>query len=318
MSSHWASMREAGALGGMRFMVSIYAVLGRSVFNIVLVPVMLYFLVRRGEARRASMGFLKRVKERNPEKFSRGPLIWWSFRHFLSFGQSLLDKYIALSSPPDGIDMPADEEEMLYRLVSSGRGALILGSHFGNLEYSRGISARHPTLMINILLYDQNAEKFAALLSDAGATSNINLIQVTDIDLELALLLKEKVQKGEWIIIAADRVPVGINGRVCEARFFGEMADFPIGPYVLAKLLHCPLYLLHCFHKKDHYRVRFEHFTDEFKTDRKDRQHSYNQMAQRFAAALEKQVAARPLQWFNFYDFWNRDDQKQTGSAAES
>ena len=43
MSRHWATMKEAGALTGMRIMVWIYSVFGRSVFNVVLVPVMVYF-----------------------------------------------------------------------------------------------------------------------------------------------------------------------------------------------------------------------------------------------------------------------------------
>ena len=312
MSQHWATMKEAGALSGMRFMVTIYSFLGRRAFNIVLVPVMLYFLIRRREARQASLAFLQKVKTCYPEALTRGPLIWWSFQHFLSFGHSLLDKIFALSKPPASIEMSGSEEDLLYELVSTGQGALILGSHFGNLEYSRGISARHPSLIINVLIYDQHAEKFATLLSDAGETSNINLIQVTEIDINLALLLKDKVHNGEWIIIAADRVPVGGASRVCKADFFGEIASFPIGPYVLANLLHCPVYLLHCFHVVDHYRVRFELFEQEFKTDRKDRQQGFDQIAQRFASALEKQVAKRPLQWFNFFDFWNRHDQQRT------
>ena len=304
MSQHWATMKEAGALTGMRFMAWIYSVLGRVVFNVVLVPVMAYFFLRRGSARRASMDFLRKVKRSYPEKVQNRSINWLSFLHFLTFGQSLLDKYIAWSQVPTDIAMEPGEEKMLMDLVASRRGCLVIGSHFGNLEYSRGISVRYPELVINVLMYDQHAEKFSSLMEDAGVESRMNLIQVTDIDLELALTLKEKVQRGEWVVIAGDRVPVGEGKRVCRATFFGEKADFPIGPYVLANLLRCPVYLLHCFHVEDHYQVRMEFFEKEFLTDRKSRQQSYEQAAQKFARALEKQVARFPLQWFNFYDFW--------------
>jgi len=250
------------------------------------------------------MDFLRKVKRSYPEKVQNRSMNWLSFLHFLAFGQSLLDKYIAWSQVPTDIAMEPGADKMLIDLVASRRGCLVIGSHFGNLEYSRGISVRYPELVINVLMYDQHAEKFSSLMEDAGVESRMNLIQVTDIDLELALTLKEKVQRGEWVVIAGDRVPVGENKRVCRATFFGEKADFPIGPYVLANLLRCPVYLLHCFHVEDHYQVGMEFFEKEFLTDRKSRQQSYEQAAQKFARALEKQVARFPLQWFNFYDFW--------------
>jgi predicted LPLAT superfamily acyltransferase len=256
------------------------------------------------------MEFLHRVKKCYPENLHGRSMTWLSFLHFLSFGQSLLDKYISWSQKPIDIEMDPDEEKLLFELVASGRGCLIIGSHFGNLEYSRGISVRHPDLVINVLMYDQHAAKFSTLLEDAGSGSRMNLIQVTDIDISLAFTLKEKVQRGEWVVIAGDRVPVGDGGRVCSVRFFGEKADFPVGPYVLANLLHCPVYLFHCYLDQDEYHVGVEFFEEEIRSTSKHRQQTYEKTAQKFAEALEKQVARFPLQWFNFFDFWHDRDRK--------
>jgi len=60
MSRHWASIGEAGALTGLRFMVWVNNRLGKTVFNIVLVPVMSYFFVRRSEARKGSIDYCTR------------------------------------------------------------------------------------------------------------------------------------------------------------------------------------------------------------------------------------------------------------------
>lgn len=313
MSQHWSTIREAGALKGMRFLILIYNTFGRFIFNVILVPVMAYFFIRRTEARRASRDYLQRVKSAYPQSLPNRSISWLSFRHFLTFGHSLLDKYIAWTQSLTGISIEPDEEKMLFELVSSRKGCLVIGSHFGNLEYSRGVSARHPELVINVLLYDQHAEKFSSLLKDAKSESRINLIQVTDIDISLALTLKEKVQRGEWVIIAGDRIPVGEGKRVCSVNFFGSKANFPVGPYVLASLLHCPIYLMHCFLVEDDYHVGVEFFEDNFVIDRKNRQAGYEKAAQKFAIALEKQVVRYPLQWFNFFDFWHaqkeHDDQ---------
>ena len=312
MSRHWATTREAGAMGGMRAMVWIYSVIGRPAFSFVLNFAMAYFFIRRGSARRASMEYLVRVRRCYPNAIGAGWLLWMSYRHFLAFGQSLLDKYIAWAETPSGINMTPADSKILFAAAASGRGCLLIGSHFGNLEYSRGIAHRHPGLVINVLIYDQHAQKFAAFIEESDPESRMNLIQVTDLDFALALKLQEKVQHGEWVMIAGDRVPVGDQGRTCEATFFGDAARFPVGPYVLANLLRCPVYLLHCFKIGDDYRLGMEFFEEEIRLPRKERQQAYEMAAQKFAGALEKQVASAPLQWFNFFDFWAGQDQSKS------
>lgn len=304
MSRHWATTTEAGVLRGMQFMIWADRVFGRTVFNFFLAFVMAYFFLRRGEARRASREYLQRVRRQYPEALGSAPQAWSSFRQFYGFGQSILDKYLAWAETPTDINMDPVEEKMLFDFAATGKGCLLIGSHFGNLEYSRGIAHRHPALTINVLIYDQHAKNFAALLEQGDPESRMNLIQVTDIDFQLALSLREKVQQGEWVVIAGDRVPVGESGRVCEPVFFGEEARFPIGPYVLASLLQCQVFLLHCFRLDSDYHLGIEYFADRIAPERNDRDAAYERSAQQFATALEKQVVRAPLQWFNFYDFW--------------
>lgn len=311
MSQHWSTTKEAGALTGMRFMISVYNLLGRGVFTVFLMPVIAYFFIRRGSSRRASIDYLRRFKRCYPERFKKQPLIWLSYRHFLAFGQSILDKYIVWASKTTEITLPPPDRKLLFDQLDSGEGCLLMGSHFGNLEYSRGIAVQYPELVINVLIHDQHSEKFSALMKDASAGSRMNLIQVTDIDIELALSLKEKVDRGEWVAIAADRVPVGERKRVCSVDFLGDKASFPVGPYVLASLLRCPVYLLHCYYAEKQYHVSVEFFGKEFRFPRKNRQQAYEAAAQKFALALEKQVARFPLQWFNFFDFWNTDNRQE-------
>ena len=296
-------------------MIWLNSTVGRVAFDVALVFAMAYFFLRRGEARRASLDYLDRVRRCYPEVVGGGPKLWLSYKHFFIFGQSLLDKYLAWAETPDGIRMEPEEEKRLFEFVETRRGCLLIGSHFGNLEYSRGIAQRHPEVTINVLIYDQHAQKFAALLAQGDPDSRMNLIQVTDVDLNLALKLKEKVQRGEWVVIAGDRVPVGDSERVAEADFIGDAARFPIGPYVLATLLQCPVFLIHCFRLDGDYRLVYEIFADEIGADRKSRKQDYESSAQKFATALEKQVIRAPLQWFNFYDFWGRSDAPRKGAS---
>ena len=312
MSRHWATIGEAGALTGLRFMVWVNNHFGRFVFNIVLIPVMAYFLVRRGEARRASTNYLRRVRREYPQTLPTGPLLWLTFRHFLCFGRALLDRYVAWVTPPSGINMKAEVREMQNAIIESRQGVLLVGSHFGNLEYSRSIGNHHSDLIVNILLHDRHAEKFATLMRTQAAQSRVNLIQVTDLDLDLALQLQEKIAAGEWLLIAGDRVPIESNDKVSAATFFGDEADFPIGPFVLANLLKCPVYLLHCFETRGEYLLDMELVAETVRPTRQDKRRNYDSDVQNFAKALEDQVRREPLQWFNFYDFWGDEDTSES------
>ena len=316
MSRHWAQIGEAGALSGMKFMVWVHTHLGRRAFNVALACAMLYFILRRPLARRASRDYLMRVWRYRPDVLPRKPDWRMTFAHFFAFGQSLLDKYIAWVTPPSDIDMDEDQQALLFSVVDSGEGCLLVGSHFGNLEYSRGIAYRHPDLVINILIYDQHAAKFAELLSKSAPESRLNLIQVTDLDLDLALKLKERVNAGEWLLIAGDRVPVGEGNNVCAASFLGDQANFPIGPYVLGSLLRCPVYLMHCYPVDGEYWLGMERFADEIRPSRLNQRRTYTKEVQQYANALEAQLLKAPLQWFNFYDFWGDEAAKQQADTV--
>jgi predicted LPLAT superfamily acyltransferase len=47
-----------------------------------------------------------------------------------------------------------------------------------------------------------------------------------------------------------------------------------------------------------------QRFEEEIRPSRANRHEAYANYAQKFAKALEAQVIRAPLQWFNFYDFW--------------
>lgn len=316
MTDHWANIREAGALRGMRIMVWIYGHLGRAAFNLVLRPVMAYFYVRNPAARQASGDYLDRVRAFRPDCLPPGSRTTLTFRHFLEFGHSLLEKYTAWTEQPPMVEMHPAEREELFAVAETGKGCLLIGSHFGNLEYSRGIARRHSNLTINVLLHDRHADKFATLMANAKPESRMNLIQVTEVDLALTLMLKSKVQRGEWVVIAGDRVPVTGDAHTTTVRFLGREAKLPIGPYVLAHVLECPVYLLHCYRRDSVYHMGFERFSTRIELPRADRSSRVHRLAQQFASALEAQVVAAPLQWFNFYDFWETRDARNTGATS--
>ncbi|MGH8089115.1 MAG: acyltransferase, partial [Stenotrophomonas sp.] len=120
-----------------------------------------------------------------------------------------------------------------------------------------------------------------------------------------AVELQRRVEAGGFVAIVGDRVPLR-GGRTVPAPFLGHTAQFPIGAYVLASALACPVYTMACLHEGDGYRVRFEHFSDRIVLPRGSRDAALTAQAEHFARWLELQVTQAPLDWFNFFPFWDQ------------
>ncbi|HET7594731.1 MAG TPA: acyltransferase, partial [Stellaceae bacterium] len=76
------------------------------------------------------------------------------------------------------------------------------------------------------------------------------------------------------------------------------------GPYVLAHLLGCPVYLMFCLREGGRYRVYFERFADRIELPRRGKEAALADLAARYARRLEAYCLRDPFQWYNFFDFW--------------
>ncbi|MEZ4616959.1 MAG: hypothetical protein R2867_15845 [Caldilineaceae bacterium] len=90
------------------------------------------------------------------------------------------------------------------------------------------------------LVHTRHAERFNRLLENLSPGHGVRLLEVAQTDPAFASKLAERIEAGELVAVAGDRVPVTASQTV-EAQFLGHTAQFPVGPYVLAALLHCPL-----------------------------------------------------------------------------
>ena len=131
------------------------------------------------------------------------------------------------------------------------------------------------------------------------------------------MLLQQKIEQGELVVIAADRTSSNSQGRVVNLPFLGEPAPFPQGPFILASLLDCPVFTMFCIRQHGRYQVHVEHLADTLKGPRKDRAARLTDAMTKYSQRLAYFAQLAPLQWFNFYDFW-RDDNKSIRQSVQS
>lgn len=314
MHSHWAHIGESGMLIGMRFLYAIHRYLGRWPFRLLLWPVMLYYFLGHRVARGASQEYLRHMA---PELHG-WKLRFQSFRHFIAFGECILDKALAWNGELPFDTLRIEGLAALKASLSKGQGAVLLVSHFGNMEVSRALAKLEPDIRLTVLVHTKHAQRFNQFLSALNPESQADLIQVTEVDAATAILLAERIARGELVVIAADRVPVSLEPRVVVVPFLGSPAPFPVGPFVLAGLLKCPVFLLFCPKYDDGYRLIFEPFADVLSLPRATREAALQAAAARFAERLAYYCQQAPLQWFNFFAFWAQPAASKTDISKNS
>ena len=303
-STHWSQLEERSTLWGMRFLLRIYLLLGRNVLQVFLYPVVVYYWLINRSGRRASQSYLSRVAKFTDTSKPDGNL-FYSYKHFISFANALIDKLAAWAGAISFADVEFHGRDQLLAETQKGRGVVLLGSHLGNLEVSRVIAYLDKDVIINVLVHTKHAEKFNRLLNQCSSKSTLNLIQVTEITAATSILLSEKIDNGELIIIAADRTPVGHTQRLVKVDFLGAKALFPQGPFILASLLKCPVYTIFCLKQHCKHVIYFDYFSGVLKFPRKNREQAMQQIIQLYAERLQYYCLQEPLQWFNFFDFWS-------------
>lgn len=305
IQSSWATTRERGALVMMRLMVLGLKLMSRRLTTPIVHAATVYFFVFGRRTREVSRDYLARIARQFPES-GLAPTRRCAYRHFVAFAHAILDKLDAWSGRLDYNDVICDDHEALRKAAADGRGRLIIGSHLGNIEVCRALAILNRRVRLNVLAHTRHAAYFTEVLQMAGA-SELELLQVTDFGPATALALKERIDRGEWVVIAGDRVPVH-GGRTVDVHFLGGAAPLPVGPYVLGALLECPVHLLFCLRRADAaHHIYFEPFAERLAWTRADRDTALAREAQRFADRLAHYVRLEPLQWFNFYPFW-RDE----------
>ncbi|TMP95891.1 MAG: lipid A biosynthesis acyltransferase [Verrucomicrobia bacterium] len=291
----WTALPERGTPASLRLIAWIAVHIGRSAARLLLYPITLYFVIGARTARRVSYEYLKRVRGRPPH--------WWHvFRHFHCFAATILDRVYLLRSEFEHFDVTLHEKEILHRQIESGKGCILLGSHFGSFEVLRTLGVTQQDFSLKVLMdiaHNQNITRFLDALNHKIASTVI----VPDRP-DTLLRVKESLDAGFLVGMLGDRVSSGDKTTQC--RFFGSPATFPAGPILIAAMMHCPVILFFGLYRGGkHYEIYFEHFADDVILNRDHRAEDIQNWMQRYVERLEHYARLAPYNWFNFYPFWD-------------
>jgi predicted LPLAT superfamily acyltransferase len=227
-------------------------------------------------------------------------------RHFREFALVLYDRMVVWSGALDAMEFEHDGSERIFELGRKGEGALLLGAHIGSLDMM-GFIARRYDLKINVVAFQRNAERINAFLQSLGAT-NVRIIPLEPGSLVAAFAVRACIERGEFAVMMADRVTPGAAERSAPVEFLGREARFPLGPFLLAGVLGCPVYLAFCLHTGDaRYTTVMRPLAAPGRVRRPAREAWARELLGRYVERIEETCRRHPYQWFNFFDFWEEE-----------
>ena len=242
-----------------------------------------------------------------------GPLPWWKrrwmvFKHFYMFGRAIVDRIAILGGQTDKFSFFFDGEEHLRAAAAKGKGVLVLTAHFGNWE-AAGQMLGHLNLPITVTGFDKEDPAVRRMFNQASK-QNFKLLPLTGSPTD-AIPLVAALRRGEVVAMLGDRA---YGSPTTKIPFFGGTAAFPIGAYVMASIAGAPL--VHVFslsEPKRHYH--FFGFPAQYPQmpAHHERDVYLKNCAQKFAYNLESVLNRDPLQWYNFFPFW---EEEKTAAAA--
>ncbi len=310
MSNHWSEISERGSVLGLTLLLQTYKLLGHRFCSVIVAFVVGYFFISNAKSRRASLKYLNKVYQHSSESSGQSSLtatpgLWTSYKHFLSFGLSSLDKIASWTGKIKRGNVQFDHSQILIDHSLNQQGAVIISAHLGNIELSRALAENIDEVTMNALVFSQHAEIFTNTLNKINPDYKTHLIHVNNMGPETSIMLKNKIDAGEMVVIMGDRTAVKSESRNCEIEFLGESALFSQGPIILASLMKCPVYLMLCIKEPDGYHIHLESISDIIHLSRKNRQQDIKKYIQIYASRLEHYCQKNPLQWFNFFDYWD-------------
>lgn len=222
------------------------------------------------------------------------------FRSYFIFGQTIIDKTAIGAGLRNRFTYEFDGIDHLRKMMDDRKGGVLISAHIGNFEIAeRFFGEIDFNYKINLVTTDLEHSIIKEYLeSVSDRKSSVKFIFIKE-DMSHIFAINEALSNNELICFTGDRYFEG--SKFLEADLLGRKAKFPAGPFLIASRLNVPVAYVYVMKEPNlHYHL----YTRIAQVKHRDAQGLLNSYVQN----LESMLKQYPLQWFNYFDFWEDID----------
>ncbi|MEO8236033.1 MAG: lipid A biosynthesis acyltransferase [Flavobacterium sp.] len=219
------------------------------------------------------------------------------FMSYYTFGQTILDKVSISAGMQNKFTYEFDGVEILKKLLKEKKGGVLISAHIGNFEIAEHFfSEIDVDFQINLVTTDLEHSAIKNYLEKISKKSSIKLILIKD-DLSHIFEINGALARNELVCFTGDRYFEGVKS--LSEELLGQEAKFPAGPFLIASRLKVPVVFVYVMKEKNlHYHL----YTREAQVNHRNEK----ALLKEYTQSLESMLKEYPLQWFNYFDFWNQ------------
>lgn len=288
--SQWDGKSKGTVLGYKIFVFFINEIGIRSAYFVLYFVASYYFLFLKKSNRAIFYYFHERLG------FSAFKSKLMVFRSYYTFGQTIIDKVSITAGMRNKFTYEFDGVDILTDLLAKKQGGVLISAHIGNFEIAEYFfSEIDLDFQINLVTTDLEHSAIKNYLESLSKGSTIKFIIIRD-DLSHIFEINAALARNELVCFTGDRYFEGVKS--LKGKLLGETADFPAGPFLIASRLKVPVVFVYVMKEpKLHYHL----YAREAEVKHRDEK----ALLAAYLSSVESMVKKYPLQWFNYFDFWN-------------
>lgn len=219
------------------------------------------------------------------------------FRSYYTFGQIILDKISISAGMRNKFTYEFDGEEILKKLLAEKKGGILISAHIGNFEIAEYFFGEIDIdFQINLVTTDLEHTAIKKYLEKITHKPSIKFILIRD-DMSHVFEITAALGRNELICFTGDRYFEGVKS--LSEKLLRQEAHFPAGPFLIASRLKVPVVFVYVMKEPNlHYHL----YTREAQTKHRDEK----ALLKAYTESVESMLQKYPLQWFNYFDFWNQ------------
>ncbi|MFA8451084.1 MAG: hypothetical protein ACEPOW_10355 [Bacteroidales bacterium] len=289
----WDGKSKGNALGYQCF-VSLLRVGGPRLAYFLLYFVSFFFFLSLRSQRRHLYSFYSKLG------FSKSKRVLSTYKNFIVLGKSMIDRIAVMSGNMKKVDYTFEGEDHLKEMIDRKQGGFLIGAHMGNWNLAGFLLKRvSENTKIYALIYDEEKEAIKKYLGKVCEKNSIEFIAIKN-DMSHIFKIAEVLGNNHLICVLADRYMPG--SQTISQDFFEEEAFFPEGVFRLVQRTKVPVTFTYTFREGFRKYHLFATPLKEYSSDR-----NLKQIVADYSKSLEDMVRKYPLQWFNYYNFWEKN-----------